>query len=104
MDIEKFENWAEASGWSILRETDIVDQSIFGERYRNIPEEWIAFIMQYKDIVNDTEDTWFVTYSSDEVGDFCHDEFEKMSIEMAEDDVDWQSEIKEFWDNHFVLL
>ena len=80
MDIEKFENWAEASGWSILRETDIVDQSIFGERYSNIPEEWIAFITQYKDIVNDTEDTWFVTYSSDEVGDFSHDEFEKMDI------------------------
>ena len=104
MVIEKFENWAESSGWSILRETDIVDQSVFSDRYSNIPEEWIAFITQYKDIVNDTEDTWFVTYSSDEVGDFSHDEFEKMSLEIAEDDSDWQSEIKEFWDNHFVIV
>ena len=104
MDRERFENWAESSGWSILRETDIVDMSIFSDRYSNIPEEWISFISQYKDIVNATEDTWFVTYSSDEAGDFNHDEFEKMSIEIAEDDVEWQSEIKEFWDNHFVIV
>lgn len=27
MDRDRFENWAESSGWSILRETDIVASS-----------------------------------------------------------------------------
>lgn len=105
MNIDGFEKWAESSGWAILREdTNAVDQSVFGDRYNNIPQEWIDFITNYKDIVNATEDTWFVTFSSDEVGDFTHDEFEKMSIEVAEDNADWQNEIKAFWDNHFVIV
>lgn len=100
--IEKFITWAKSKDWTIeLAETPMNLPEKVTARYRNIPKEWLAFITNFADIVNSTDDMWFLTCEN--YLDCCND-FENMSLEAADGDETWTAEIKAFWDNTFPII
>ena len=70
-------------------------------RYQNVPEEWLAFVTNFADIINSTDDMWFLTC---ETYLDSYNDFENMSLEAAVGDEAWTTEIKEFWDNTFPII
>ena len=100
--IENFMEWAKKNSWTIERvdATPELPEEVTA-RYKKLPEEWLEFINHFSDIINGTETMWFLTCKNyiDDV--LSYDDFEKMSIEAAEDDDEWSAEIKEFGDNTF---
>ena len=60
--IERFVEWAANAGWIIERNDEPVSfpEGVLA-RYKNIPEEWLSFIGNFKDIRNAAENVWFLT-------------------------------------------
>ncbi len=103
--VEKFINWAKQKGWTIERaeETMELPEEVV-ERYKNIPKQWLEFIVRFADIVNSTDDMWFLTCENYLDGGWSYNDFEKMSLDAAGDDEAWSEEIKAFWDNTFPII
>jgi hypothetical protein len=82
-----------ASEWSI-------------NRYPNIPEEIKAFLSSFRNAETKDGQAWLLSASdflSSSDGDFSTDEFEKMSLAAAEDNLKWRQEIIEFWNKHLPI-
>lgn len=77
-------------------------------RYHNPPAEWMEFLNCVRSCVSPGETTWFLCLDDferqDEVS-FRWNEWELISLQAAIDDQDteWQSSIKAFWDNHLPI-
>ena len=103
--IENFTDWAKKKGWTIKRaETTTELPEEVTTRYNNIPKQWFEFIINFIDIVNSTDDMWFLTCENflDDV--WSYNEFENMSLEATNGDETWSTEIKEFWDNNMPII
>lgn len=103
--IEKFKDWARQSGWTIeCADTSMELPEEVTNRYKNIPKQWFEFIINFVDIVNSTDDMWFLTCENflDDV--WSYNDFENMSLDAANKDEIWSTEIKEFWNNNFTII
>lgn len=103
--IEKFLEWAKRNEWSIEQVQDVAEiPEEVTARYKNIPNQWKEFIVNFDTIMNSTDDMWFLTYDSffDDV--WSYNDFENMSLEAADGNEEWSTEIKEFWDNTFPII
>lgn len=100
-----FDEWAAAQNWNISKsEKTYIEVPEYYSRYAGIPSEWICFIREYEDLSTAEEDAWFLTFNSDDLGSFQHNEFEMMSLEAAEGDDDLTKEVQDFWDDHLVIV
>lgn len=77
-------------------------------RYHNPPAEWVEFLNCVRSCVSPGETTWFLCLGDFERQDedsFRWNEWELISLQAAIDDQDteWQSSIKTFWDNHLPI-
>ena len=77
-------------------------------RYHNPPAEWMEFLNCVRSCVSPGETTWFLCLDDFERQDedsFRWNEWELISLQAAIDDQDmeWQSSIKAFWDNHLPI-
>ena len=103
--IEKFSDWAKKNGWIIERAERAMElPEEVTIRYKNIPKQWMEFIVNFTDIMNDTDDMWFLTCDNFLNGGWDYNEFENMSLEAADGDKAWSTEIKEFWDNTLPII
>lgn len=102
----KFEEWAKKNNWKITKQTKDLPSDIL-ERYSNIPESWLSFIEGYGSIMNDKENIWFLTvenfYPKSE-DEWRYNEFELISLDAADEDEDFISEITNFWNNHIPII
>jgi len=102
----KFEEWAKKNNWKITKQTKDLPSDIL-ERYSNIPESWLSFIEGYGSIMNDKENIWFLTvenfYPKSE-DEWRYNEFELISLDTADEDEDFISEITNFWNNHIPII
>lgn len=102
----KFEEWAKKNNWKITKQTKNLPSDIL-ERYSNIPESWLSFIEGYGSIMNDKENIWFLTvenfYPKSE-DEWRYNEFELISLDTADEDEDFISEITNFWNNHIPII
>lgn len=106
---EKFFEWAKKSGWNIERSDEALElPKNITERYKFIPRDWIDFIKHFKVSANGANNIWFQLPGDFEdrpnSEGFRRNEFEFISLEAAEDDEDWQSEIRAFWDNYIPVV
>lgn len=77
------------------------------ERYTNIPQSWLDFIGTVRSAINNDGTIWFLCKNDFEVqseGSFRWNEWEIISLESAENDVVWETEIKQFWTNHLPII
>ena len=75
-------------------------------RYPNIPEEIKAFISSFRKAETTDGQAWLVSASdfiSSSDCEFSPDEFEKISLSAAEDDLKWRQVIIEFWNKHVPI-
>lgn len=103
--IENFTDWAKKEGWTIKRAETLMElPEEVTARYNNVPKQWFEFIINFIDIVNSTDDMWFLTCENflDDV--WSYNEFENISLEAANGDETWSTEIKEFWDNNMPII
>ena len=76
-------------------------------RYTNIPKLWLEFIANVKYMVSPDETVWFLSAGDFDIqGDkaFQWNEWELISLESADGDIEWESEIKKFWSNHLPIV
>ena len=103
--IENFTDWAKKKGWTIERaETAMELPEEVTTRYKNIPMQWLEFIIGFVDIMNSTDDMWFLTCENFLNGEWSYNDFENMSLEAADGDEEWSVDIKAFWDNTFPII
>lgn len=104
---EKFLKWAKSNGWNveISDEKRELPKSII-ERYEFIPRDWLDFIRCFKVCVNGADNIWFNLTNDFEDSDnaFQWNEFERISLEAAAGDDNWQSDIRGFWDNYLPVV
>ena len=103
--VERFTDWAKKKGWTIeIAETLMELPEEVKARYKNIPKEWFGFISHFADIMNSTDDLWFLTCENFLDGVWSYNEFENISLEAADGDEEWSEEIKAFWDNNLPIV
>lgn len=103
--IERFIEWAKKNNWTIGRADKAMElPEEVTNRYKKLPKEWLEFIINFDDIMNSTDDMWFLTCENYLDRVWSYDDFEKMSLEAADGDEEWSAEIKEFWDNTFPII
>lgn len=76
-------------------------------RYKNLPTEYLTFLKKFKEIVNETHTTWFnlsKEFNGTTENEFKWNEFELLSIEWSEEDVDELTTIAEFWNKHIPVI
>lgn len=96
-------------GWKIEMnmENGCVLPDEISSRYKNIAPHWYDLISGLNVLMSEDETTWFLCCK-----DFCEqgenafqwNEWEKISLESAEDDEEWKKEISAFWDTHFPIV
>ena len=97
------------SGWKVTASPDaefILPDEI-SQRYPSVPREILAFLSCLQLCTNPDETAWFLTRSDFEGAGgsaFRWNEFECMSLDAADGDPQWQSDIRSFWDSHFPFM
>lgn len=65
------------------------------------------FISTVKSMINDDETTWFLCKNNFDMqieDSFRWNEWEIISLESAENDIEWETEIKKFWNIHLPII
>lgn len=95
--------------WKV--ETDEINDNALpdelADRYINIPPQWYHFISGLKALMSEDETTWFLCFRDFQEQDesaFQWNEWEKLSLESAEGDEEWEKKLRAFWDVHFPIV
>lgn len=105
----EFMSWATDNGWDIIFKSESeleLDNSIIS-RYNGIPQGYVEFLKVVKQCIAPSEKTWFVCedeYNNISNIAFKWNEFESLSLEFAENDEAWKTEIVSWWDKHLPIV
>lgn len=106
---EEFLTYMKEQGWNIelnkVRKKHL--PKVIEENYANAPSPWLDFILDVKSISNSNDTTWFLCsddFEAQEEELFRWNEWELISLESAEGDVEWENKIKEFWKSHLPII
>lgn len=105
----KFERWLVTNEWYVevnLTRCSQLNIDVL-KQYNNIPSSFLEFLKYFKNITSKDESTWFICcdeYNDSTEDAFKWNEFELLSLEAAEDDEEWQKEIREWWKNKLPIL
>lgn len=106
--IEEFLKRAKDIGWEVRyrekQELNLPYEIL--SRYTNIPNEFLRFLELADECVTKDEKSWFLCindYKGTSDSAFSWDEFEKISLEAAEDDNQYKQEIVKFWDGYLPI-
>jgi len=107
--IKEFIKWAEINSWEIKeKESNNINISKeVLERYKIIPYEYHEFLKDVEQCISASEKSWFICeneYNGNSDIDFKWNEFENLSLEAAEDDIEWKNQIEKWWDNYLPIL
>lgn len=105
----EFIKWAKNNNWDIVYNEQgelKLNESIL-DRYKKIPNNYLDFLKIIKQAISPNEKTWFICedeYNNNSDIAFKWNEFEIMSLEVAEDDQEWKEEIIAWWDKHLPII
>lgn len=107
--IKKFYEWLLENRWSVkLNEGKKLDLNTqFLERYSSFNNEYSEFLKCFAEVISNDDKTWFLCQKNyNNMSDFAFDwnEFEKLSLDVAEDDEEWKKEIKQWWDKKIPIV
>lgn len=103
--VEIFKNWAKNNDWNIIMtDKQLMLPEEVTKRYKNIPKEWLDFISNFQEIMNSSENMWFLTFNNYIGNVWRYNDFEKISIEAADGDEEWIKSIESFWNNTFPII
>jgi len=107
--IKTFGTYMKEHGWQIeWQETrDEPLPAAITDRYRSIPKEWLDFLDRVRDLASPDDTVWFLCakdFAAHNDVAFPWNEWERLSLESAEGDPDWQAEIRRFWNGHLPVV
>ena len=105
----EFINWAKENNWNLIEKNEISlklkdDVAL---RYKSISSEYIELLKRVKQLISPSEKTWFLCedeYNGNSDIAFKWNEFELLSLEVAEDDNELKSEIISWWDEKLPIV
>lgn len=105
----EFINWAKDNGWDITDkyEYELNLNDSITLRYKEIPEVYLEFLKRVKKCITPSEKTWFICedeYNNNSDIAFKWNEFEVLSLEVAENDDEWKVEITSWWDKYLPIV
>ncbi|WP_306220165.1 SMI1/KNR4 family protein [Cohnella sp. WQ 127256] len=109
MKCNEFISWTKDNGWDITdkSEYELKLNASIASRYKEIPEGYLDFLKRVKECITPSEKTWFICedeYNNNSDSAFKWNEFEVLSLEAAENDEKWKSEITSWWDNYLPIV
>lgn len=107
--INTFVKYMKENGWEVelYEEPNMHLSNSITTRYTNIPKEWLEFIKTVKSMMNAEETVWFLCaddYEMQSEDAFQWNEWERISLESAMGDNEWESRIRAFWDEHLPII
>ncbi len=101
-------NWAEKNGWKIIvkKNENLNLSSKLLQRY-DIPFEYEVFLKNIETCVNKDDTLWFFCaddYNETSEEAFKWFDFEKISIEAAENNTVLSNKIKNYWSDHLPII
>jgi hypothetical protein len=105
----EFISWAKDNEWDIIvkSEAELKLNDSLTSRYKQIPESYIEFLKIIKQCFTPNEKTWFICedeYNNNSDIAFKWNEFEILSLEAAEKDKGWKTEITSWWNKYGVSV
>ena len=105
----EFINWAKENNWNLIEKNEISlklkdDVAL---RYKSISSEYIELLKRVKQLISSSEKTWFLCedeYNGNSDITFKWNEFELLSLEVAEDNDEWKLEIISWWDEKLPIV
>jgi hypothetical protein len=96
-------------GWTIEETSSKAFElpAAISARYPRLPAALTAFLSNLLTCVSRDQTVWFLCrrdYAGTSDSAFRWDEFERMSIQFAEDDEETRAAIRLFWDTHFPFM
>lgn len=80
----------------------------FKTRYSNLPDDYLAFLKTYSLLTNHSDTTWFNSITdfneTNDENDFKWNEFEILSLDACDGDVENQQVVKNFWNQHLPII
>ncbi len=108
---EKFVDYIQKNGWQfcINEHENLKLNREITSRYSNICEEYLEFLRCFEKVVTPDQTAWFLCVPdyeeiSESEDKFCFNEFEQISLDVAEGDSEWTQEITNFWDKTFPII
>lgn len=107
--VERFAAYMQANGWRVAwneTEGEHLPETI-KTRYGKLPEQWLDFIACVKCMISSDETVWFLCaehFTGTGDAAFQWNEWERISLASAENDTQWESEIKKFWNEHLPIV
>ena len=102
--IEQFTEWAAERNWNIkTRDGDMELPEEIAQRY-NAPEGWQEFIKGFSLCANADCTKWFITFEDFGEEGYRWNEFELISLEAADEDMEWRKQVTDFWDKHLPIF
>lgn len=77
------------------------------ERYHSLPELWLQFTGEVRELFGPDETTWFLCaedYDTRLDQAWRWNEWEELSLQSAQSDESWAGEIKAFWNEHLPIV
>ena len=94
-------------GWQIVENPSLTIPGLITDRYGDLPPAWLDRFGCVERCVDPCNQTWFITpleMHGTSGSAFAWNEAEKQSLEAAEDDTEWASEITTYWDTHLPIM
>ena len=106
--LNKFTEWLKENKWYVVNNQDekIKINDSIDIRY-NLDIQHYEFLKVFKQIISPDEKTCFLCcdeYNGVSNLAFKWNEFELLSLEVAQDDNEWKEEIKKWWDGKFPII
>lgn len=105
----EFIDWTKKNNWDLIEknEDSLMLKDNIVSRYKCIPDTYIELLKRVKQLISPNEKTWFLCedeYNNNSDIAFKWNEFELLSLEVAEDDEEWKSEIISWWDEKLPIV
>lgn len=105
----EFINWAKENSWNLIEKNEfsLKLKDDVALRYKGISGEYIELLKRVKQLISPNEKTWFLCedeYNGNSDIAFKWNEFELLSLEVAEGDDEWKAEIISWWDKKLPIV
>jgi len=108
-NINEFIDWAKENRWDIIEQSKTslnLDEEVV-TRYKGIPYEYMLFMKLVARCIAPSDKTWFICeneFNNKSETAFKWNEFELLSLEAAENDDGWKSDIAKWWNNYLPIV
>lgn len=109
MNKDLFIEWAVKNHWSVTKKerAEVRINDAVRQKYKELPQEYLAFIEGLEEVVSPKDTTWFLCesdYNNTSASSYQWNEFESLELKAAADDRECAERIREWWSRYFPIM